>query len=470
MCIRIARGESVEPVRGYPLGLLFVSPVEDVQLFGLQLSIASAHVWRTRIAGRPSVDESIASAPLCAQWRSFSGTYRGQRRRVWDPYFRYFFQDPVDVAALVASVFVVGGRGSATGRPLMRAGMTRREALSGLGVVGAAGLLGGVSCTRETASKSASGCESLNATRIRWIVPHSPGGGYDAESRMLEPFLERRLGVEIAVENMAGAGGLIGARALAAAPRDGSTLGILGMPGLLVASAIGEAEARSMPAAFTILGRISRSWHVWATGRTRGFTRWTMRLRPHGRSLCVAGVSEVGSVNFTSLTVSASILDVPITIVAGFDGSRSAALAAVRGDVDLVCFDFEAIRNPLESGELRAILQVSGRVTDPHPSLAGVPKLGGLGGVASGTMTDALIELIASGRVVAAPPAMEPALAACLSNAVHETLRSPELGAVARRPLDVATGGDALRDVRAASSDLAALLDPVRRALKTVRG
>lgn len=351
----------------------------------------------------------------------------------------------------------------------MRAGMTRREALSGLGVVGAVGLLGGASCARDTASKSASGCESLNATRIRWIVPHSPGGGYDAESRMLEPFLERRLGVEIAVENMAGAGGLIGARALAAAPRDGSSLGILGMPGLLVASAIGEAGALD-PRAFTILGRISRSWHVWATGRTSRIHTLDQAIASARKKPLVAGISEVGSVNFTSLTVSASILDVPITLVAGFDGSRAAALAAARGDVDLVCFDFEAIRNPLESGELRAILQVSDRVTDPHPSLAGVPKLGGPGGVASGTMTDALIELIASGRVVAAPPAMEPALAACLSNAVHETLRSPELGAVARRPLDVATGADALRDVRAASRDLAALLDPVRRALKTVRG
>ena len=95
MCIRIARGESVEPVREYPLGVLFVSPVEDVQLFGLQLVDRLAHVWRTRIAGRPSVDDSIASAPLGDQWRSFSGTYRGQRRRLWDPYFRYFFQDPV---------------------------------------------------------------------------------------------------------------------------------------------------------------------------------------------------------------------------------------------------------------------------------------------------------------------------------------------------------------------------------------
>ena len=37
MCIRLARGEAVEPAGAYPVGVLFVSPVEDVQLMALQL-------------------------------------------------------------------------------------------------------------------------------------------------------------------------------------------------------------------------------------------------------------------------------------------------------------------------------------------------------------------------------------------------------------------------------------------------
>ena len=57
-------------------------------------------------------------------------------------------------------------------------------------------------------------CDALAGTTIRWIVPFSPGGGYDTSSRILEPFLETRLGAEIVVSNVTGAGGIIGAKHL----------------------------------------------------------------------------------------------------------------------------------------------------------------------------------------------------------------------------------------------------------------
>ena len=47
-------------------------------------------------------------------------------------------------------------------------------------------------------------CGELAGRQIRWIVPNAPGGGYDAESRLIEPFLERQIGAEIVVENRTG--------------------------------------------------------------------------------------------------------------------------------------------------------------------------------------------------------------------------------------------------------------------------
>jgi biotin carboxylase len=94
LCVRIARGESVDPVAGYPLGVLFVSPVEDLQLFALQLLDRAVSVWRTRIARRPVLDGSVPSLTFRQQCRSFFGTYFSDKKKVWDPYSRYFFQDP----------------------------------------------------------------------------------------------------------------------------------------------------------------------------------------------------------------------------------------------------------------------------------------------------------------------------------------------------------------------------------------
>jgi glutathione synthase/RimK-type ligase-like ATP-grasp enzyme len=95
MCIQLARGEAVPPVEPYPLGVLFVSPLEDVQLFAWQLLDLLLYNVRTR--GRADrVLDSLSEPPLLRDLlRSFVSTYTSADRRVWDPYFKYFFQDPV---------------------------------------------------------------------------------------------------------------------------------------------------------------------------------------------------------------------------------------------------------------------------------------------------------------------------------------------------------------------------------------
>jgi biotin carboxylase len=94
MCLAIARGENVAPADGYPIGVLFVSPVEDVQLFGLQLLDLLVYTVRTRLFRRPPLDPSTAPDSLAAQLRRFGQTYTPGRRRIWDPYSRYLLQDP----------------------------------------------------------------------------------------------------------------------------------------------------------------------------------------------------------------------------------------------------------------------------------------------------------------------------------------------------------------------------------------
>ena len=95
LCVKIARGETVEPVGEYPVGVLFVSPVEDVQLFALQLLDRFVSVARAYFTGRPTLDGSIPDLSFPEQCESFLGTYRSHKRKVWDPYSRYFFKDPV---------------------------------------------------------------------------------------------------------------------------------------------------------------------------------------------------------------------------------------------------------------------------------------------------------------------------------------------------------------------------------------
>ncbi|MBQ0932279.1 Bug family tripartite tricarboxylate transporter substrate binding protein [Ideonella alba] len=60
---------------------------------------------------------------------------------------------------------------------------------------------------------------------IRFLVPYPPGGPTDLMARMLQPELQKRLGVPVLVENKGGAGGNVGSAEVAKqAPADGQTL------------------------------------------------------------------------------------------------------------------------------------------------------------------------------------------------------------------------------------------------------
>lgn len=61
---------------------------------------------------------------------------------------------------------------------------------------------------------------------IRYIVPFPPGGSSDLISRAIAPRLQERLGQPIVIENVPGAGGMLGVDRVAKAAPDGYTIGL----------------------------------------------------------------------------------------------------------------------------------------------------------------------------------------------------------------------------------------------------
>ena len=60
---------------------------------------------------------------------------------------------------------------------------------------------------------------------VRLIVPFPPGGGVDFMGRVVGQELGKRLGQPVAIDNRAGANGIVGLEALKSAPPDGYTIG-----------------------------------------------------------------------------------------------------------------------------------------------------------------------------------------------------------------------------------------------------
>ena len=62
--------------------------------------------------------------------------------------------------------------------------------------------------------------------------PIRPAADSTSKSRVLAPHLARTLGTDVAVDNVSGAGGLVGAKAIRDAAADGHTIGVVNGSGL----------------------------------------------------------------------------------------------------------------------------------------------------------------------------------------------------------------------------------------------
>jgi tripartite-type tricarboxylate transporter receptor subunit TctC len=326
----------------------------------------------------------------------------------------------------------------------------------------------------------------LHNQQLRWIVPYSPGGGFDTYSRLIAPHLADKIGASIAVENIPGAAGTLGAQRIQLARPDGRTLGLLNAPGLLTAALTGTTQTPNPLEDFSILGRVVRSRTVWVSRPGSGLKSMenAFRLADQRSLLCAA--TEASSTNFLGVAVASSILELPVDYLAGFPGTRQSTLALIRGEADFVSLTFESALDRIENGDLEVILQVTDSPISDHPALQNVPVLGGPSGVAARRMQSlgkapeqaiqqakALESLIGAGRLVAGPPGIPEDIFECLEEGLSAVLTDAQFrnqAAKARRTLDVARSEDARRVLAEAVSSAGDFAEIVRRAIARMRG
>jgi len=75
--------------------------------------------------------------------------------------------------------------------------------------------------------------QSFPSRPVTIVVPYPPGGLIDLVARLVQPYLQQELGASVLVENHSGAGGNVGAEAVARAAPDGYTL-LLANPSLAI--------------------------------------------------------------------------------------------------------------------------------------------------------------------------------------------------------------------------------------------
>jgi tripartite-type tricarboxylate transporter receptor subunit TctC len=97
---------------------------------------------------------------------------------------------------------------------------------------------------------------------IRIIVPAAPGGPTDLPARLASQILPPKLGQPIVVENRPGAGGAIGARAVASAPPDGYTLLAANTSVLAVYPSVSASAGYDPTKSFAAVAKVSESYQI----------------------------------------------------------------------------------------------------------------------------------------------------------------------------------------------------------------
>ena len=213
---------------------------------------------------------------------------------------------------------------------------------------------------------------------ITLVAPFSPGGPSDTTARMVAGPMSKALSQQIVVENVTGAGGVIGSTRVARAVPDGYTLIVSGS-GTHAAAEYLNKDLPYRSTDFVQIGLINTSPVVLVA--RRGVPADTLKdfvtyLKANEKNLTEADAG-VGSISNLACSVFHSLANVH-PVVASYRGTPEATMDLVRGSVDFGCNQIVNIVPHVKSGVLKAYAVTSDKRSPmlpdvPTTSEAGMP-------------------------------------------------------------------------------------------------
>ncbi|WP_454733696.1 MULTISPECIES: Bug family tripartite tricarboxylate transporter substrate binding protein [Cupriavidus] len=271
-------------------------------------------------------------------------------------------------------------------------------------------------------SGTAPAAEAYPSRPIHLIVPYAAGGTTDIVGRAFALELGKRLGQPVVVDNRAGAGGMIGAAAVARAEADGYTLGIATVSTLATAPLTSRKPAYDPMADFTPVSLIAFVPNVVTVNpnipaRTLQEFIALLKANPGKYSYATSGVGSIAHLDgelFKRLTRT-EIAHVP------YRGSGPALADTVAGQVAAQFDNVSSSLAFIKSGKLRALAVASAKRIPELPDVptyaeAGLPEMNNMAWFG-----------------LAGPAGLPPAVRKVLGDASAGALRSPELVAVLQR-------------------------------------
>ncbi len=270
--------------------------------------------------------------------------------------------------------------------------------------------------------------EFYKGRSIRMIVSYFPGGAFDIYSRVIARHLPKHIpgGPSIIVQNMPGAGTVIGANYLyRLARRDGTALGVFG-PTQVVRQVIGVPGVEFESDKFNWLVAANTGDVLTCIANSAAEVR-TLDDAVKRKTPLIVAATGPGSFTTSSAKAYKDILRANFKIVTGYPGQAGILNALQRGEADAGCFTWSAVK-----AAAKDMLDTRAAVVFTQTGMKAAPDLPHVenGLDRARTKMDrqvlmALLTEVSMGRAYAAPPDVAADRVALLRKAFLETLRDP---------------------------------------------
>ncbi len=293
----------------------------------------------------------------------------------------------------------------------------------------------------------------FNRKVVEIIVCTKVGGGYDADGRLLAPFLQKELpGSTVIVRNVPGGGHIVGANRIWGAPPNGLTIGVANIPGLIAAQIRGEKGMQFDLRKFTWLGRLY-SRHRFLFGRKSGGFDTADALMKSNKEFKIA-CSGVGDGPYNTGLLTAEALKLKnVRLIPNYGGGEE-PMAIMRKEVEGAVGGLESWQEMIEQGDVAPLITYDAK---RYAAVPNVPTLSELVKTESGKAIAAYVATESElSRAIFTTPNLPPDITQSLRTAFMKALQREDfktmVSKMKREPFNPLSGDDVAKKVTAALS------------------
>ena len=314
------------------------------------------------------------------------------------------------------------------------------------------------------AQAGAAGEDFYQGKTVRLIVATDPGGGYDSYGRLLAANLKKHLsGATIIVDNVPGAGHIIGCNTIYAAKPNGLTFGTFNK-GLITAQLVGMAGIRFDLAKMTWLGTPAVEPRLFMVGEKAPFKTLDDVMTRQDETLILSSAG-IGSTAHTDALIIERILGLKnIKIVPGYKGTEG-EMAMMRGEIHGQVGSIDSMLPLAASGDAHPILVIGNERLKDFPD---VPTLYEVAPQEHMALVDLMVSQGLLSRPFAGPPDMPEERYQVLQDAFEKAWKDPETVKQAEkmgRPLTYLGGPEVAKIVKSSLNQPPEVVEFLKKAV-----